>query len=111
MGLFRRKKQTKNTGERTSRSNNVGSQRVISYYTASRRQLDNFERTSPQSETSLAYRRIERIRSSWFTIIVAIVAIIVIGYLSSLSSRPHVSIQGTQYRSATATFSLSGSEK
>lgn len=100
MGLFGRKKKAQKASERTSRSSDAGSQRVISYYTASRRQLDNFERTSPQSETSLAYRRFERIRSSWFMIAVALVAVIILGYVSSLSSRPHVSVQGMQYRSA-----------
>jgi len=97
MGLFKRK--TASTQERTSRSD-APQQRVISYYTASRRQLDNFERTSPQAEISLADRRLERMRESWFTLLVVIVSIVIMGYLSSLSTQPHVSVQGTQYRSA-----------
>lgn len=97
MGIFRRK-HSNSASARNARPMEAKQQRVISYYTASRRQLDNFERTSPQAETSLSDRRIERIRESWFTIFVVVVSLVVIGYLSSLSGKPHVSIQGTQYR-------------
>jgi hypothetical protein len=97
MRLFK-KKQAKSAQERTARGD-VPQQRVISYYTASRRQLDNFERTSPQAEIGLADRRLERMRESWFTLLVTVVGIIIIGYVSSLSTQPHVSVQGTQYRS------------
>lgn len=97
MGLFRRKKDQPKPNDRNSRSD-APQQRVISYYTASRRQLDNFERTSPQSETSLAYRRIERIRAGWFMILVAVVGVVIVGYLGSLSTKPHVTVIGAQYR-------------
>lgn len=99
MRFFKRKnKQNIETGRNTK--NDIPKQRVISYYTASRRQLDNFERTSVnQSESSLAFSRLERIRSSWFTVVIAIVILIVIGYLASLSTTPQISINGTKYRS------------
>ena len=97
MRFFGRKKKQNQQADRAR--SDAPQQRVISYYTASRRQLDNFERTSPQSETSLAYRRIERVRSSWFTLLIAVVVILVVGYLASLGSKPHVTLQGTQYRS------------
>lgn len=95
MAFFKRK----NKQKKADRSpNDTQNQRVISYYTASRRQLDNFERTSPQSE-SLAYRKTERLRSAWFTILVVVVGVISLGYMASLATRPHISIEGTQYRS------------
>ena len=99
MALFKRKKSQQQANDRTIRSG-APQQKVISYYTASRRQLDNFERTSPQSETSLAYRRSERLRASWFTILIIIVSVVVLGYLGSLSTKPHVTVTGTQYRTA-----------
>jgi hypothetical protein len=99
MRLFKRKnKQNIETGRNAK--NGVPKQRVISYYTASRRQLDNFERTSiNQPESSLAFSRLERFRSSWFTVVIAIVILIVVGYLASLSKTPQVSINGIKYRS------------
>lgn len=99
MALFRRKnKNSRPKSERSVRPD-ASQQRVISYYTASRRQLDNFERTSAQSDKSLAYRPIEQLRSSWFVIFISIILMVLVGYLGSLSKVPHISIKGTQYRS------------
>jgi len=100
MGLFRRNKKNNAQNSQRTMQQKQPSQRVISYYTASRRQLDNFERNSPQVETSLAYRRIERIRSAWFLIVVGSVLAVALGYLAVLGGKPHVSVQGPQYRSA-----------
>lgn len=97
MSWLRRNKKNNNENQRSSRSG-AQSQRVISYYTATRRQLDNFERHTAQSENSLAFSRFEQFRSSWFTIVVVAVLCIVAVYLASLSSTPFVMVNGTQFR-------------
>lgn len=97
MSLFNRKKKKANENQRLSRSD-TRPQRVISYYTATRRQLDNFERHTAQTNNNLAYSRFEQFRSSWFTILAVVVLCIVAGYLASLSSDPYVTVSGTQYR-------------
>ena len=103
MPLFRRKNNTNaQTGRRSSvaKAGEQPQQRVISYYTASRRQLDNFERTSPQQVDSLAFRRFEQLRSAWFTILVLVVALIILVYMAMLATQPHITVRGTEYRKA-----------
>jgi hypothetical protein len=97
MAFFKRKNKTKNNDRSPGDAQN---QRVISYYTASRQQLDNFERRSASSNDSLAYSRFERVRGSWFTIILCVAFAAMLLYLATLGSVPHVVVQGTAYRSA-----------
>jgi len=75
-------------------------QRVISYYTASQRQLDKFERNINSTSDNLSQRRSShKRRQLWFSALVIIVLIIVLGYLCALGSKPNVSVNGPLYRS------------
>jgi len=75
-------------------------QRVISYYTASRRQLDNFERNSNiQKDDMMHKRQARRLRQSWFGIFMVIALLVIFGYLITLSSSPHLVLKGDLYRS------------
>ncbi|MFO0882232.1 MAG: hypothetical protein U0491_02170 [Candidatus Saccharimonadales bacterium] len=103
MALFKRNKQKKAAERNPGDSQG---QRVISYYTASRQQLDNFERRSQNTSDSLAFSRTERLRSHWFTIVICVTLAAALLYLATLSPVPHVVIQGTVYRSASEYQSL-----
>jgi hypothetical protein len=76
------------------------SHRVISYYTASRRQLDNFERQSGLSAKSRQLNKHLRfIGKWWFWGLTVIAALAIMAYLLSLGSQPHIDIDSTSYRS------------
>lgn len=102
MSIFRKRSKKDSQREAVRNSNSsVGQQRVISYYTASRRQLDNFERHSSRNDSSLAYSRFERFRSSWFLVICVIASGIVLLYIASLSTTPSLKVTGEHYRTTT----------
>lgn len=85
-------------------------QRVISYYTASRRQLDNFERTTAYNEDAISHRKRLRLGDSWFVIVCSIVGIAAVLYSATLDTVPHVVVQGQSFRSAAEYQKLVGSE-
>jgi hypothetical protein len=105
MKLFKHKKKLKWFNKKpsiTRRSNlqQKTDQKVISYYTASRRQLDNFERTSNLSQdNTLGKRRINKLKQAWFILIIVTACILVGIYLGTLNTNPHIYITGTTYRS------------
>ena len=89
----------KNKSDKRNNLVNKPNQKVISYYTASRRQLDNFDRISnSSSDDVLGKRRLNNLRRFWFGLIVLISIIVVLCYLGTLSITPHISISGTAYR-------------
>lgn len=74
-------------------------QKVFSYYTASRKQLDNFERTSNMIQVdNMRLGRLNKVKQLWFTAIVCIALIVIIGYLITLGEDPHINITGVSYR-------------
>lgn len=96
-GKRKNKRSTSADGRHGSTSNDQ--QRVISYYTASRRQLDNFERTSSSRDDAIHNTRRFRLKESWFSIVAGIVIIAAVIYLATLNATPQVTIQGQTYRS------------
>jgi hypothetical protein len=83
------------------------SERVFSYYSASRKQLNSFERnvSSKNDRTKSDWLRI---RSNRLIKIIATVTIVIgISYLSYLNSDPIIKINGTQYRSPSVYKNLS----
>lgn len=92
-----KKSKERSNGSRQSPSSG-SNQRVISYYTASRRQLDNFER-SKANDSHMGKRRL-RLKESWFAIVCAVVLVIVLGYSAILDTTPHIIIQGQSLRTA-----------
>ncbi|HUD03594.1 MAG TPA: hypothetical protein VMR51_02285 [Patescibacteria group bacterium] len=103
MKWLRNKKPGKiNISKKQRRSDIIPSnnQRVISYYTASRHQLDSFERnTGSLQDDSLLHRRMHKIHQLWFVVAVIAVLIVTLGYLGTLNHNPYVSIDGPAYRS------------
>lgn len=95
MKWFKRKKNIKRDA-----STNQPKQRVISYYTASRRQLDSFERNSNAAkDDAVRQRRISSIQKYWFLGFIVVVLLMLLGYMGTLSTDPHITINGTLYRS------------
>lgn len=91
-----KQKRTDNTRIR----NTEPRQKVISYYTASRRQLDNFERQSQFGNEPILLRHAKGLKSKWFHFVVIVVLVACVVYLGSLGTQPRVVIEGPQYRSA-----------
>jgi hypothetical protein len=101
MLFFRKKpKRIKKLSEETrSGLQPQSGQRVISYYTASRQQLDNFDRNINKSkEDSLKERSSIKGKKRAVYIIIAIILLASVFYLSLLSSQPNVDIKGPEYR-------------
>lgn len=75
-------------------------QKVFSYYTASKNQLNNFDRQAQaiRSET-IQKNRINRLLSNWFFIFAALILLLVAGYILSLTRQATVDISGPKYRS------------
>lgn len=97
--LFRKKRlKTRSNERRRSPLPTQGQHKVISYYTASRRQLDNFTRSNPTSGSKQLNRHLKLIGKWWFWLMIAIAAIIIIGYMLSLGAKPHIDIEGVSYR-------------
>lgn len=102
MKLFKKNKQNNpkvisNNGRQSGQNNKV--QRVFSYYTASRRQLDSIDRNSNNQDNSINSRRISKIKRYWFVTLVIVVLIVIFGYLSILKTSAHVVVAGQSYRS------------
>lgn len=98
MKLFKKNKNNRN--EMGRNRTDEPRQKVISYYTASRRQLDSFERqTRSSSSDATVLRHARTLGSKWFQLLVIIVLFICLLYLSSLNTKPHVVVEGTPYRS------------
>lgn len=75
------------------------SQRVFSYYTANRNQIDNFERQSSVELSSLQSRKNRSLRNTVFIVLVFLAVITMAVYLSVLDTKAHVQVIGTIYRS------------
>ena len=74
-------------------------QKVISYYTASRRQLDNFERNAIYNQNKASSKKyLHFLSRSWFSLLISSVLMIAIGYLCLLGEDPRVVISGPVYR-------------
>jgi hypothetical protein len=75
-------------------------QKVISYYTASKRQLDKFERNSVYNVKDATNKGfLSHLRHSWFFVLAIIILIIAGIYLSLLGENPRLTISGPIYRS------------
>jgi hypothetical protein len=99
--VFGRKKKQQSQARNAQPRKKGDNQRVISYYTASRQQLDNFDRRSAaKSEAnSLSSRRMQNLRRAWFTLLTTLVLVGVVGYSLTLSKTPSVVVNGDLYRS------------
>lgn len=84
---------------RLGRSQPPRSQRVISYYTASRRQLDSFERQT-NNKDYVHKRAFRTMRRNWFAVGVSVVVLLLIGVGMTVSSNPYVKIEPVVYREA-----------
>jgi hypothetical protein len=72
--------------------------RVVSYYTASRRQLDNFRRSDISNPNKRASKHLAFVKKWWFWLIIVLAALVMAGYLLSLGTLPIVKIDGATYR-------------
>lgn len=99
--LFRNKKNKgKKESYRTRSSGSKPNQKVISYYTASKRQLDGFERNSVYSAKDTKEDSFfGHLKHSWFFILSIIVLSVASIYLSLPGGEPHLTIAGPAYRS------------
>jgi len=91
------KKKVKAEGRRPSYLQK--SEKVISYYSASRKQLDTFERKRGRAETQRVKPKIELGRSKLTKTIVIVLVVFICVYSSLLGADPVIKINGTQYRS------------
>jgi hypothetical protein len=92
----------KNKSEKRVSNKLENSQKVFSYYTASRKQLDNFERTSNMiQDDNIRLSRLSRVKQLWFMALVGLALIAVTGYLITLGNSPRIGIEGSLYRDRT----------
>lgn len=101
MGLFIKKTKTKRDSSQRGRRSQDSSEnkRVISYYTATKKQINSSERQMGASQKDALYERhIRNIKKWWFVTFVSIVIIAIFGYLISLSGEPYVAVDGPMYR-------------
>ena len=99
MGIFSKK--TKKDESHRSRQPQESSQnkKVISYYTATQKQLNSNDRQMGSSQKdALHERHIRNIKKWWFVSFISIIIIVIFGYLISLSGEPYVSVDGPMYR-------------
>jgi hypothetical protein len=76
------------------------SQKVVSYYTASRKQLNAFDRNIELSNKVKIKRHFLKVRRSWLILFVLLTLLTLAIYSSILSSSGHIIIKGPVYRSA-----------
>jgi hypothetical protein len=99
MGIFRKNKKE----VKSPRQSNVGkpNQKVFSYYTASKNQLNNFDRQSQavRSETK-AKIRVSKLLQNWFVVISCFIFLVIAVYMLSLSRKASIDINGPLYRPA-----------
>lgn len=96
MSIFGKRKKP----QQTARNRNPEpKQKVISYYTATRNQLDGFERQS-QTTNETKIEKLYSLKSKWFHILVLVVLLGCVVYMGSLGTNPHVTVVGTEYRQA-----------
>ncbi|MEI6237694.1 MAG: hypothetical protein WCP03_03795, partial [Candidatus Saccharibacteria bacterium] len=89
-------------GQVRSKVEHIDNQKVISYYTASRKQLDNFERSSNMiQDDTIRKRKLSNIKQLWFSMFVGFAVICLVGYLFTLGDTPYISLIGTAYRQKT----------
>lgn len=98
MKLFKNKKLAVN--EQRHRPNLATSPKVVSYYTASRKQLDQFERQTSNKALKNRKRLFRKIEDKWFYILAGLVLAVAAGYLLTLNTTAIIKISGTNYRSA-----------
>jgi hypothetical protein len=97
--FFKKKRlKTRSSERRRSPSSSQDQHRVISYYTASRRQLNNFTRSNPASGDRQLNRHLRLIGKWWFWLVTILATLVIVGYLLSLGSKPHIDIEGLAYR-------------
>lgn len=110
MRLFKRKKRTISDSYRQPRAQE--NQRVFSYYTASRRQLDTFERQTNRQDP-LRNRAQRQIRAYWFLALCIVSGVAITGWMLTLSNVAYVRVEGPSYRqrstyAAAATQAIQG---
>ena len=97
--LFKSGRGAKQKDRTTRRLAPKPTHRVISYYTASRRQVDSFERQSGLSAKNRQLaKRLRFIGKWWFWSLTTLAILIIFGYLLSLGSQPLIKIDSTSYR-------------
>jgi hypothetical protein len=95
--LWFNKKQKNNKGR--SNTSPHSQQRLYSYYTASRRQIDQFERTNQQTrQQSNNTTVVKSFRSNLSKVLIYGLVIIMLLMLFGLSNKPSLSIGGTKYQ-------------
>ena len=90
------KKKVKEEGRRPSYSKK--SEKVISYYSASRKQLDTFERKRGRAETQRVKSKFELGKSKLAKTIVIGLVVFICVYSSLLGADPIIKINGTDTR-------------
>jgi len=90
------KKQANKSVRRPNVSHN--NEKVISYYSASRKQLDTFERSRGREKPKKNKYNLEIINSKITRIILIVPVLIIFVYSSFLSYDPVIKINGSQYR-------------
>jgi len=91
------KKKVKEVGRRPNNSQN--SEKVISYYSASRKQLDTFERSRGRAESMRIKPKLKITKSKITRSVVIIFVLFICIYSSLLGSDPVIKVDGVQYRS------------
>ncbi|MEI6188191.1 MAG: hypothetical protein WCP46_06820 [Alphaproteobacteria bacterium] len=91
------KKSAKEIGRRPN--NSQKSEKVISYYSASRKQLDTFERNRGRVESKRIKPKVKIAKSKITRLIAIILVLFICVYSSLLGSDPVIKIDGVQYRS------------
>lgn len=99
MKLFSRKNKAAANSPLYRQPQTHQTQRVFSYYTASRRQLDTFERQTKHDPVQKRARR--QLRSYWFLVICVAFGVVLFGWISTMSKEAYVRIEGPSYRKRT----------
>jgi hypothetical protein len=103
MMLFKNSKKNESRRARDVTSRDLGSQKVVSYYTASRKQLNSFERNNIEiSRFSGRRKEYLKIKKRWFWLMVLIILFGLAIYSSILSSSAHFVIKGPVYRNSSS---------
>jgi|GEM_PF-593084 len=98
--IFRRKHKKDTNPQERKPYNARGSQRVFSYYTASRNQLDSINRQS-MSSPQVNVRTKGSYKNKVFASAIGLILLAMVIYLSLLESQAHLQIRGKAYRTNT----------
>lgn len=95
---FRKSKKDKDINAGRRNSQEASGQKVYTYYTASKKQLDQFERTNDSRQAKQAINP-DSLKAKAFKAFSVIAILFAVGFTLTITSEPKISIDGTVYNS------------